>query len=74
MAELAQVAAIIDGGVVVNVAALSDEVDYAGWIAAMRDAHDDVRIVTQAGIGWGVDGNGDPVAPEPDPVEPDEQD
>jgi hypothetical protein len=72
MAELAQVAAIIDGGVVVNVAALSDEVDYTGWLAAMRDQHDDVRLVAAAGIGWTVDGNGDLVAPEP--VGPDPSD
>jgi hypothetical protein len=70
MPALPEVAAIIDGGVVVNVAALSDEVDYTGWLAAMRDQHDDVRLVAAAGIGWEEyePGKVRPVQPGPDCV------
>ena len=52
MPELPQVAAMIDDGVVVNVAALSTENDYTDWLKAVKDAHDSVLIVEAAGIGW----------------------
>jgi hypothetical protein len=52
MPALSEVAAVIDGGVVVNVAALASEVDYSGWLDAMRANHDSVLIVPAAGIGW----------------------
>ena len=52
MPALPDVAAVIDGGVVVNVAALSTENDYTGWLDAMRAEHDSVLIVPAAGIGW----------------------
>ena len=58
MPALPEVAAIIDGGVVVNVAALASEVDYSGWLDAMAAAHDEVRIVPAAGIGWTVEDDG----------------
>ena len=52
MPALPDVAAIIDDGVVVNVAALSTENDYSGWLTAMKAEHDSVLIVPAAGIGW----------------------
>lgn len=65
MPALSEVAAVIDGGVVVNVAALSSEVDYSGWMDAMAAEHDEVRIVTLAGVGW-VDTPEGLRAPKPD--------
>jgi hypothetical protein len=58
MPALTEVAAIIDGGVVVNVAALASEVDYSAWLDAMAAAHDEVRVVAEAGIGWTVEVEG----------------
>ena len=58
MPALSEVAAVIDGGVVVNVAALASEVDYSAWLEAMRAEHDEVRIVPAAGIGWTVEADG----------------
>jgi hypothetical protein len=52
MPALPEVAAVIDNGMVVNVAALSTDVDYSGWLDAMRADHDSVLIVPSAGIGW----------------------
>ena len=57
-APVPQCAAIIDGGVVVNVAALSSENDYSAWVTAMEAAHDEVRLVDEAGIGWTVEADG----------------
>lgn len=57
-APVPQVAAIIDAGVVVNVAALSTQNDYTGWVTAMEAAHDEVRLVEVAGIGWTVESDG----------------
>jgi hypothetical protein len=85
MPALPEVAAIIDGGVVVNVAALASEIDYTAWLATVSAEHDEVRIVANAGIGWTVEEDGlrppqpgpDCVwtgsewdCPEPEPVEP----
>jgi hypothetical protein len=68
MAALPQVAAIIDSGVVVNVAALASEVDHSAWLDAMRAEHDSVLIVDAAGIGWEEYEKGKvrPTAPSPD--------
>ena len=70
MPALPDVAAIIDGGVVVNVAALSTENDYSAWLDAMRAEHDAVLIVPAAGIGWEEwePGKVRPVQPGPDCV------
>ena len=58
MPALSEVAAVIDAGVVVNVAALASEVDYSVWLDAMAAAHDEVRVVAEAGIGWTVEADG----------------
>jgi hypothetical protein len=49
---LDKVLAIIDGGVVVNVAALSSENDYSALKADLASKHDSVLEVAVAGIGW----------------------
>jgi hypothetical protein len=58
MPALSELAAVIDSGVVVNVAALASEVDYSAWLDAMAAAHDEVRVVAEAGIGWTVEVEG----------------
>jgi hypothetical protein len=67
MPALPEVAAVIDGGVVVNVAALASEVDYTAWLTAMRADHDSVLIVPAAGIGWEEYEPGKVRAPQPGP-------
>jgi hypothetical protein len=67
MPELSEVAAIIDSGVVVNVAALSSDVDYSAWLTAMQEEHDSVLIVAQAGIGWEEYKAGKVRPPQPGP-------
>ena len=52
MPALPKVLAIIDGGVVVNVAALSSENDYTQLKADLTKQHDSVLEVATAGIGW----------------------
>jgi hypothetical protein len=52
MPALPNVLAIIDGGVVVNVAALSSENDYTQLKADLATRHDSVLEVPTAGIGW----------------------
>jgi hypothetical protein len=52
MPALDKVLAIIDGGVVVNVAALSSENDYADVKDYLATVYDSVLEVAQAGIGW----------------------
>jgi hypothetical protein len=52
MPTLPNVLAIIDGGVVVNVAALSSENDYTQVKAHLASRHDSVLEVPAAGIGW----------------------
>ena len=67
MPELPDVAAMVDGGVVVNVAALSTENDYTDWLKAMKAAHDSVLIVPDAGIGWEEYKKGKLRPPQPGP-------
>ncbi len=52
MPALPQVLAIIDGGVVVNVAALSTENDYSQLKVDLAKRYDSVLEVAVAGIGW----------------------
>jgi hypothetical protein len=52
MPALPKVLAIIDNGVVVNVAALSSENDYTQLKADLATQHDSVLEVATAGIGW----------------------
>ena len=52
MPALPQVLAIVDDGVVVNVAALSTENDYSALKAHLATQHDSVLEVAAAGIGW----------------------
>jgi hypothetical protein len=52
MPALDKVLAIVDGGVVVNVAALSSENDYTALKADLASKHDSVLEVPVAGIGW----------------------
>ena len=52
MPALPKVRAIIDDGVVVNVAALSSENDYTQLKADLATQHDSVLEVAEAGIGW----------------------
>jgi hypothetical protein len=49
---LDKVLAMIDGGVVVNVAALSSENDYSQFKAELAKEHDNVLEVARAGVGW----------------------
>jgi hypothetical protein len=58
MPTLRNVLAIIDGGVVVNVAALSSENDYSALKADLSSKHDSVLEVAVAGIGWTVEAEG----------------
>ena len=67
MPALPDVAAMVDGGVVVNVAALSTENDYSAWLTAMKAAHDSVLIVPAAGIGWEEYKKGKVRPPQPNP-------
>ena len=68
MPALPEVAAMVDGGIVTNVAALSTEVDYSDWLKAVKAEHDSVLIVAAAGIGWEEYKKGKlrPPAPSPD--------
>ena len=68
MPALPNVLAIIDGGVVVNVAALSSENDYTALKAHLASRHDSVLEVAAAGIGWEeyVTGKVRPPKPGPD--------
>ena len=61
------VLAIINGGVVTNVAALSSERDYSGVWASLRASNDAVlRVpVGSAGIGWTVMADGSLAPPKP---------
>jgi hypothetical protein len=52
MPALEKVLAMVDGGVVVNVAALSTENDYTQLKADLAKQHDSVLEVPAAGIGW----------------------
>jgi hypothetical protein len=65
------VLAIINGGVVTNVAALSSERDYSGVWASLRDSNDAVLRVPagSAGIGWVVLPDGS-LGPKPPPTPP----
>ena len=65
--EYPYVLAIINGGVVTNVAALSYDNDYSAFWAAMRAQNDQVLRVRRAGIGWRLmpDGSLAPPAPRP---------
>jgi len=65
MPELAQVAAFIINGEVVNVGALSTENDYEAAHAALADQYDEIRIVPTAGIGWLVSEDGSLRPPKP---------
>jgi hypothetical protein len=58
MPALSNVLAIIDGGVVVNVAALSSVNDYTQLKADLAAQHDSVLEVAEAGIGWTVEVDG----------------
>jgi hypothetical protein len=68
MPALPQVLAIIDDGVVVNVAALSTENDYTQLKTDLAKQHDSVLEVAEAGIGWEEYKKGKlrPPAPSPD--------
>jgi hypothetical protein len=68
MPALPQVLAIIDDGVVVNVAALSTENDYTALKADLASKHDSVLEVAEASIGWEEykPGKLRPPAPSPD--------
>jgi hypothetical protein len=68
MPALPNVLAIIDDGVVVNVAALSTENDYTQLKADLATQHDSVLEVAAAGIGWEeyVAGKVRPPKPGPD--------
>ena len=67
MPVLPQVAAMVDGGVVTNVAALSTENDYTDWLKDARTRHDSVLIVDAAGIGWEEYEPGKVRPPQPSP-------
>ena len=68
MPALPEVAAMVDDGIVTNVAALSTDVDYTDWLKAVKAEHDSVLIVPAAGIGWEEYKKGKlrPPAPSPD--------
>ncbi len=68
MPQLPNVLAIIDGGTVVNVAALSTENDYTALKERLAAKHDSVLEVPVAGIGWEEykPGKLRPPAPSPD--------
>jgi hypothetical protein len=63
------VMAIINGGVVTNVAGLSYENDYSGLLTSLRASNDAVLLVSRAGIGWVVLSDGS-LGPEPAPEPP----
>jgi len=67
MPALPVVLAIIDGGVVVNVAALSTENDYSQLKADLAAKHDSVLEVATAGIGWEEYSPGKVRMPQPGP-------
>jgi hypothetical protein len=67
MPALPVVLAIIDGGVVVNVAALSSENDYSQLKADLAAQHDSVLEVATAGIGWEEYEPGKVRMPQPSP-------
>jgi hypothetical protein len=52
MPALPQVLAMVDNGIVVNVAALSTENDYTALKAQLATEYDSVLEVLAAGIGW----------------------
>jgi hypothetical protein len=52
MPALDKVLAMVDGGVVVNVAALSTDNDYTQLKAHLATRHEKVLEVAVAGIGW----------------------
>ena len=60
------VMAIINGGVVTNVAALGYERDYSGLLISLRASNDAVLLVPSAGIGWVVLPDGS-LGPKPPP-------
>jgi hypothetical protein len=64
---LDKVLAVIDGGVVVNVAALSSENDYTALKADLASKHDSVLEVPVAGIGWEEYEPGKVRMPQPSP-------
>jgi hypothetical protein len=64
---LDKVLAIIDAGVVVNVAALSTENDYSALKADLAAQHDSVLEVPVAGIGWEEYEPGKVRMPQPGP-------
>jgi hypothetical protein len=68
MPALDKVLAMIDGGIVVNVAALSTENDYSQLKVDLAKQHDSVLEVAFAGIGWEEYKKGKlrPPAPSPD--------
>jgi len=68
MPALPQVLAMVDDGIVVNVAALSTENDYTQYKIEMSKQHDSVLEVLVAGIGWEEYKKGKlrPPAPSPD--------
>jgi hypothetical protein len=67
MPALDKVLAMVDGGVVVNVAALSTENDYTQLKADLAAQHDSVLEVPVAGIGWEEYVPGKVRAPAPSP-------
>ena len=67
MAQLDQVAAMDDGGIVTNVAALDSDVDYTDWLKAVKLEHDSVLLVPEAGIGWEEYKKGKVRMPQPSP-------
>ena len=67
MPALPVVLAIIDDGVVVNVAALSTENDYSALKAHLATQHDSVLEVAAAGIGWEEYEPGKVRMPQPGP-------
>jgi hypothetical protein len=67
MPALPNVLAMIDGGVVVNVAALSTENDYTALKAHLATLHDTVLEIPVAGIGWVEYEPGKVRMPQPSP-------
>jgi hypothetical protein len=63
------VMAIINGGVVTNVAALGYERDYSGLLISLSASNDAVLLVPTAGIGWVVLPDGS-LGPKPPPEPP----
>jgi hypothetical protein len=67
MPALDKVLAMIDGGIVVNVAALSTENDYSQLKVDLAKQHDSVLEVAEAGIGWEEYKKGKLRMPQPAP-------